>query len=888
MPILTETFEGTPEGMNVFVPSQELPDTQARYMQDILVDYPGLVRRRGPVRSVAGAVTFANKVSGIVQTLDPNGANRIGVLNGSASLGYFSTLSDFFNTKTDHPIINATPSGFPLTASPPSSPYSIVSSSQALQGGALVGLSTHYGLPTRQALFHWRGARTPTYGTGTITCNQNSKTVTGAGTGWSSANMEPGMFIFMDGTPASMVGVVKSVDSATQITLEKNAIRSASGVAYSAQPIRGISLRVAKGRITTDTASTAVTGANTKFRDWGFDNTWLLFRLSDMTLIGQPTSVQSNTGLTLTGNAAIAMSNERYVAVQWSGNMQVSTLSGNRLGFLTAVYAERQWYANLGQTFQQTSRLWFSDTQDFEAVDFSASDGDFIPVGQGRDAGQPIRALAPAYNAMLILKDSVSYALRGSGPSSFAVTKLMDDGTLSGMSVQYFAGGVIWAGKDGIYFYDGVQTDNLTQQKLGDFYKNMVRSFDPSKYRMWSMLSREHYFLFIESATPNVPVLKGQRSATPTTTCIVINMPTRAITLAQNLNMRGSIVLPADTGEAVWYVVNGYPTTLANNSGRTSTTSTTPQDLVTGTQYMQKITVAADGWTPRATMYLDGNGAAASGTCKVKMALYADSSGTPGSILAECDPVQVGAFQSAATVDFDYVIAPRVPAGTYWLGVMVEKSNFVRGYQIAGAAGQRQTISRSYTLGFPDPWPGSGAASAFDFVLYTRSAPTSTVSGYVCYANDLFDTQATDDIGCDSGTPGPDFYFESKRFSSGDSLRKKLFKQLAIYYTAQGGNIHLDTVVGLTDSGKTSTSVFPSSTPTWDSIRTTYTTWDALRLAYSTWDVLVSAVFRPKRMKFLKRSTHLAFRLYQSSALMPKLQLGPYQIGYKLQRPGRI
>jgi hypothetical protein len=41
-------------------------------------------------------------------------------------------------------------------------------------------------------------------------------------------------------------------------------------------------------------------------------------------------------------------------------------------------------------------------------------------------------------------------------------------------------------------------------------------------------------------------------------------------------------------------------------------------------------------------------------------------------------------------------------------------------------------------------------------------------------------------------------------------------------------------------------------------------------------------------MKFLKRSTHLAFRLYQSSALMPKLQLGPYQIGYKLQRPGRI
>jgi hypothetical protein len=48
MPILTETFEGTPGGMNLALPQQELDDTEARYIQDGLVDYPGLTRRRGP------------------------------------------------------------------------------------------------------------------------------------------------------------------------------------------------------------------------------------------------------------------------------------------------------------------------------------------------------------------------------------------------------------------------------------------------------------------------------------------------------------------------------------------------------------------------------------------------------------------------------------------------------------------------------------------------------------------------------------------------------------------------------------------------------------------------------------------------------------------------
>jgi hypothetical protein len=892
MAILTETFEGTPQGMNVFIPAQELPDTQARYMQDILVDYPGLVRRRGPVRQVSGSVSFTNKVSGIVQTLDPNGSNRIAVLNGSASLGYLSMLSDLFNTKTDVPLVAGNAAGFPLTSTPPANPYSIVDAKQALGGGALIGISTHYGIPTRQALIHWRGSRKDTYGTGTVTAAHDSTSVTGSGTSW-LANVEPGSFLFADGTPGSLAGVVKSVDSNTTITLEKASLVNMTAAAYSIQPLRGLSIRCAKGRITTDTTSAIVTGALTKFRDWGLDGSWNLYRLSDMKYIGNVSSVQSNTGLTLGSSATVSMSNERYIAVKFNDTVPISTLTGNRLGFLSAVYAERQWYANRGSSFVLTTRLWFSDPQDFEAVDFAEADGDYIKIGQGRDGGQPIRALAPAYNALLVLKDNVSYAVRGSGPSSFSVNKLMDDGTLSGMSVQNFGGGVVWAGKDGIYFYDGVQVNNLTAQNLADFYKNMVRGFDPSKYRMWSMVAREHYFLFIEAATPNIPTLKGTKSTTPNTMCIVINMPTRAITTMQNVNMRGSIQLPADTGESVWYVVNGYPSALATQYGYTSITSHAPvninKDVLWGSGFNTNL--AADIWTPRASVYLDGNGPSASGVASVRVGLYTTTSGAPNVLLAESEPVLVNAGQAAGWVDFDFRIPARIPAGTsYWLQFIVDKPNHVRAWQIS-RPGQGVSLPRVYAQGLPDPWPVSPpvwTSTNVTYAGYIQGAPTATLGGYICYANDLFDTEAVDDFGCDSGMPGPDFYFESKKFAAGDSLRKKLFKQLALYYACQGGSLKLDTVVGLIDSGKTSTTVFPPSTPTWDSTRVTYATWDALRQGTSTWDTLVSAVFKPKRLKFLKRSTHLAFRLYQSSALMPKLRLGPYQIGYKLQRPGRI
>jgi hypothetical protein len=904
LPILTETFEGNPEGMNVSLPAQELPDTQARYMQDILVDYPGLDRRRGPIRKVPGSAESSDKISGIVQTLDPAGANRVALLSGHTTKGVFGFLNDTWSTITELEI--SKDSDVDLPATPPTNPYRIVDTKQARGGGSLVGISDTYNTTTNQALAYWRGARKADYSTGTITATLNSKVITGSGTSFTT-NVEPGMFLFSGasaGTPRNYIGTVKSVDSGTQLTLENNALvaATAGSLAYSLQSRRGIVPKVMKGRITCTTTAATVTGANTKFKDQGIKgvaDTWLLFKMSDGTFIGTITSVQSNTALTLTANAAQALSNERYFAVNvdqhYGVKLNLTSTNGAsaKVGFLHAVYAERQWYANRGADVEQTSRIWFSDPLDLEGIDMSPVDGDFIPVGSARGSASPIRALQSAYNALLIMKEDETYALRGTSPSTFSVSKVHDDGCLAGMAVQSYGGGVIWPGRNSINYYNGVEVESLTQERLGDYYKNLIRSFNPLQYRMWSTLVRDHYILFIEDMSPPLSVIKGLKSSAPSQMAISIYMPTRGITFLRNFNIRGSVDLPADTGQSTWVVMNGYPSTLSEAGNTTAPTGFTPETLSNNRVVATGIGSPGDKAYARVSIYADGLGASAIGDCKMRLAVYQDNgSGLPGALLAESEENIIPAGSIAQWHDFDFAEWERVASGTgLHLAMIAEKVNHVRvwsaphtGFSVAA------TPDRDYDLGMPDPFGAVHATNNKDkdYALKIWGATTSTIKGYIIDTGDLFDVEDRDDFGCDSGVPGPDFYYESKKFAAGDSLRKKLFKQLAMHYVAQGGPIKLDTVVGLNDQGQTRQSVFPPSAPSWDATKLVYTTWAIFAASFATWNAVTSAVFRARRLKFLKRSTHLAFRLYQGSCLMNRLKLGPYQVGYKLQRPGRI
>jgi hypothetical protein len=723
MAILTETFPGAPGGSNLALPAHELDDTEARLLQDALVDRPGEIRRRGPVQAASGSFAqLDHKASGLVICLDPQGADRYAVLNGNNSNGYFSVFSPDLSTKVnlDWPHV------LPTTPTSVGQHFRIVHANPAIGGGVMVGVSSAIDADTpNQAIAYWRGGYRANSSGNTITFTRGSTAVTGTNF---DTLLSPGMWIFSDTSAAgpgpytaTLIGCVLSVNSATSATLTAPAPYTGTAVSATFQALRGLYPKVVTGRITTDVSSTTVTGGLTKFTSQGLGSgSWNLYRASDSAWIGTVATVASDTSLTLSANAAISMVDTSYFALKADGDWTIdNTLNTSKVGFLNASYAERQWYANCGAQFQKTSRVWFSDTGDPEALDVT-NDGDWIEINSTTMVNEPVQAIVPVYNALLAIKENETFAIGGSSKDNFSVRKVHDDGTLATGSVQPYGGGAIWAGREGIHFYDGIQVQNLTQSKLGDVWKNSIRSFDPETYRMYSMIVREHYFLFVEDLNPTVPIIKSNVSTTPTYWVVAINLPQRAITFMTNLRFRGGVVLPASAGKRVRYIVN------------------------------------------------------------------------------------------------------------------------------------------------------------------------DSTRGRFCDSDDLFDSEGVDTIATDGGTLGPDFYFESKKFNAGDSMRLKRFKQFGMHYLVQGADIKVDTVLGLNNIGATLSTTFPASTLTWDTLRTLIPNWDSVADEYATWSDLTQALFIPKKIRFLKRSQHFSFRLYQENSSVTRLRVGPYHVGYKQMRIGRV
>jgi hypothetical protein len=694
-------------------PAHQIPDDAARYLQDVLIHRDGFTLRRGPLTAASSVASPTNKASGFVQTTTPEGKERLAVLHGTGASAFLGVYSDDFLTITD----------IALPGALPQAPYYLVDSKPMLNGGTIIGISSAYGSDAAvENLILWKGGNRANYSTGTLTVSQGAKTVTGAGTTFTT-NVSPGMWL-MNST-GKLVGSVRSVTSDTALELEQGALYAMSAEAYTLQSLRGFSPKVATGAITASTTSTNITGANTKFVDQGVAVGDRVYRAEDNLLIGTVASVTNNTALVLSANATVAMQSDGYFILTSTPNYNISTIgTAPKVGFLNASHMGYQWYANLARRPDEggdyNTRVWFSgsDYSDPEAVDLSKVDGDFISVTSTQAYNEPVRAIVSAFNSLLVLKDREAFAIFGNSPSNFSVRKVGDNGTLSTMSAVAYEGGVIWAGRDGIFMYDGVEATNITEGTLGAWYKAAVRSFNADTHRAWGFIHRDHYFLFLENITPDTGPIKGTVATTPTRATIVIYLPKRAVSLFTNLDIRGAA--PVSRSQDAWFLVN------------------------------------------------------------------------------------------------------------------------------------------------------------------------SATQGRVCTANAIFDSTGNDVFACDGNVVGPDLYIESKKYDAGDGTRKKLFKQLMMHYLVAGDSLRLDTVLGLNTIGRTSTSTWGITAYWWDRIPPLFQTWDSLAAAYPTWDSLTGSVYFMKRIKFLKRSQYLAFRLYQNSAAVTDARIGSFALGYKYQRPGRI
>jgi hypothetical protein len=713
-PVSSMSFPPAPSGMNVAQPANEIADTEAVYLQDILLDQPGWARRRGPVTAApAVSATLPRKAMGIAMAIDPQGSNRFGVFTGTGAAGYFTLLNSALSGSTDIT--------WPYALG--TAPYPIVNAGTGLLNGTFIGTATAYDSNSpSEALAYWMGGIYPAYSTGTLTITRGSTSVVGSGTSFTT-NVSPGMWLFANTTDpytSALVGVVKTVVDATHLTLAAPSPYAVSAGAYTLQPLRGVIPKVNAGAITIGSGSAQVNGGNTKFLKQGLNTgNWDIYRASDMAWVGTVLSVQSDISLTLKANATISLADDAYVAIRADADQTIPITQGGKPGFLTAIYSNRQWYANNGGNYQTVYRLWFSDESDPEILDMSY-DGNWIPINSTGDIQEPIVRIAPAYNTLVISKETETFGLYGNDPSNFDVMKIADDGTLSGMSMQTWGGGVIWAGRQGIHFYDGTQDMNLTVNKFGNVWRQLVTTFDPTQSRMWSLVERNHYILHIENVSPPIALVKGNVSSTPDHWVVVINMDTQAVTLFQNVKMRGSVTLPATQGRESWYVYND---------------------------------------------------------------------GTKG-VVAE--------------------------------------------------------------------------ASAF------------------------FDIEGNDPAVEGVSNAGPDFYFVSKKMDGGDPTRLKRFTYFILTYLAQGDAVEVDTVLGQNNIGSTLSTTFPATVPTWSTISQSITTWTGLKNQFADWAQIVSSVFLPNRLRFLKKSQLMQFRLWQASSNVTRLKIANFEVGFKSMRAGRI
>lgn len=395
------------------------------------------------------------------------------------------------------------------------------------------------------ALLYWRGAGLPTvsFSSNLASFNMatNSRLITHATS--VAASVESGMFAFDVGS-GRYLGTVASVSGAS-VTLEKDILAVSQTESLSSRTIRYMSFRgfvhqygrglatndagvyLTSGRLGSDYEGLfAASRAAIALDDATHDVT--VYRQSDHAYVSKITwqGIESNTQIQIENGTSIAknrLQDENYLIMRNDTDMYVSptatdslrfpmdlnyrspdqrpntrTLSSNTKvaspapGIFNSTYANRQWFASYNTNSTDydkfINRVVFSGTDNSENVNLcqDASDSIVIP------GKEPIRGIAGSNSGLLVFVESKTYIIKGTNRANFSLEELYPDGTLCASSIVRVGGGVIWAGKQGIYYYDGVTVRNFTSETLGVYYTDGIKNFDIGKDRVYAFINNNY------------------------------------------------------------------------------------------------------------------------------------------------------------------------------------------------------------------------------------------------------------------------------------------------------------------------------------------------------------------------------------------------------------
>jgi len=465
-------------------------------------------------QTVAGSVVAgAERIVTTISTINPIGERIIGIVLTSAA----SSRIVFYDGNTRGPYVTVLGSILPQDT--------IFDCKQASTAGMWLSFLTSYvtgGSSNPYYQFYWRGG-CGVESSYTATFGVSSGNATATGTFNSSITFataqttipSKGMFVYATISSVDYyLGTVATADSAG-ITLEKNIIRPAlsgstllanSATSYSIRTVnvrpyiknhaRGL-LTVTTGASSTITSGNAGTDGEGHWKSAGIDSNWALYRASDGAWLGDVGSVTDNT--TIVGSAtaypatSITMKADEYIARPYGG-IPTTSLTGRAsntvAGVFNAVYTGLQWYGNAGDSISR-NRIVFSNYSDSEAVDLSLNDNDSIIIPSLSE----MRGLASSSSGLLVFMADKTFIVRGNSRFNFSLEELYPEGCLSSMSIVEYGGGVFWASRTGMFYYDGSTVRNLTKDNLGSYYSQSLKEFNVNTDRIYGFFHKDYLFM---------------------------------------------------------------------------------------------------------------------------------------------------------------------------------------------------------------------------------------------------------------------------------------------------------------------------------------------------------------------------------------------------------
>lgn len=971
---------GAPEGLNQAMPANTIPDTFVRWAQDALFDQVGTIRRRGPFGLISltdstGAnasqptpvtSSTSERVLGIVGTKNPLGEQVLALFvhndsvdavdpSSRATIGGAIKMYAYdsaYRTKSTSTIRTFASADGDFTCDS----SAIFYSTPALGGGAWISVLDNYGPASSsnsQTLIYWRGGVGKETATAGITCaigvtgsTVHSTYTTQITSSALFGDITSGMFAFdVVSGEDYYLGVVKSVDSTSAITLEKKALRTAlnaTGEADSnttSRTIRFTNTRPyihnhGRGLITcavpanngTFTSGNEGGSGEGHWKSAGLGPTtgWALYKANDHTWIGNVATIVNNASGTFNtlNNDALTngVTNEEYVAypVSYSmnANAQASVASRSTekfTGVFAATYQGYQWYANCGIS-NKSNRIVFSASHNPESVDLSKDAADSIEIPGTKE----IRGIAASSAGLLVFTPDKVYIIRGNERNNFSLEELYLEGCLCTSSIVEYGGGVFWVGKSGFLLYDGGSVRLLTKDNLGVFYTDSIKNFDANVDRVYSFFYKNYLFVYFTIfQTPFSPKRYEPLYVTGwTTTSGIDDLQWSALDDAfEWADFKNDSKTPV-----YWDLQKMFETIGAEAQGIAALFTDTPPTA-----------------TQKTVFGLNESGLYKFGPLNL----------TDGMVFALYLPTS--SITTLSNMDFRGAAILETANGTNCLlGVTADTTSYVV------TAASFSTSTATVTIGThslpvgtvvtisginPDNYNGTYTitAATSTTISYTLLLGGTYVSGGILTANgaglvrariiDLDPVIDTNTIGHDPiliynnvktealYRKGPDFYLQTKAYTVGDPVLKKWFQRLMINMKLNDGAIRFDIIddedndgVNITLKSHRNWEVFTPKGYNWSYVENTIfpkyvasnsTNWGDVYNQAESWFDLLDPAFERFKKRFSWRSNSAGIRLYQlnnyeapntpdnTTNLPNDIVVSSWNIGFKPMREGR-